>query len=39
MAQYCQSCGNKLKKRDGKAKQDHLAQCRKCYREVTMRYV
>ena len=39
MAQYCVSCGRKLKKRDGKTKQDHLAQCRKCYREVAIRYI
>ncbi len=39
MAQYCVTCGKKLKKRDRKCKQDHLAQCRKCYREVMIRYV
>ena len=39
MAQYCVSCGRKLKKRDMKIKQDHLAQCRKCYREIMIRYI
>jgi NAD-dependent SIR2 family protein deacetylase len=34
MARYCQTCGKKLKARDRKIKQEHLSQCRKCYRVV-----